>query len=526
MTGFAHVQIPEVINSQLLEYQRPHTRNLIHSLDLYRRVLDASDTGTGKTYTAIAACLTLNLKPLIVCPKSVLNNWKRVLTSMECKYYGLTNYESFQNVKMFTMGSPDEALRCLWLNRNIEEPIEKTPKPASNQYSRKLSDGEPEEKIKQYYTWTNYPADIVVIIDEAHRCKNPNTLNHLILKSIAQTDTRIMLLSATVSDKPKNFALVGYVLRLYPNLKDCQQWIDKNSQGHQNPMMGVWKQIIPEYMCRMSIKDLGDAFPRNQMIASCYDMDTANEIEKQYKLIAIEVEKLKEKEGNACGLAAITYARMKIEQFKIPTILEMAKKYLSEGNSIVIFVNFTMTLKTLAQELQTNCLIYGEQNTEERTQNVDDFNYDRSQIILVNIKSGGAGISLHDTNGNFPRISIISPSWSAIDILQALGRIHRANGKTPTRQRIIYCKGTVEEDICDKMKEKIQSISSLNEGRIDNYQIEGLIAEQAEEEELSEFEMTFLKIRTLHSRRDRLEQDLRQVQIEINEIEQSLYQLI
>ncbi len=43
-----------MIITRLLSYQVAHTLQLMECLKLKNRVLDASDTGTGKTYCAIA----------------------------------------------------------------------------------------------------------------------------------------------------------------------------------------------------------------------------------------------------------------------------------------------------------------------------------------------------------------------------------------------------------------------------------------------------------------------------------------
>jgi superfamily II DNA or RNA helicase len=63
--------------------------------------------------------------------------------------------------------------------------------------------------------------------------------------------------------------------------------------------------------------------------------------------------------------------------------------------------------------------------------------------MIANIRAGGVGISLQDKNGTYGRVSLISPTWSSIELKQALGRIHRAGGLTPCIQRIVYCKGRV-----------------------------------------------------------------------------------
>jgi len=83
-------------------------------------------------------------------------------------------------------------------------------------------------------------------------------------------------------------------------------------------------------------------------------------------------------------------------------------------------------------------------------------------LILCNIKVGSVGLSFHDKYG-VPRVSLISPSCSSIDLTQALGRIYRAGAKTPALQRIVFCANTYEENICENIKEKLNFMSKLND---------------------------------------------------------------
>ena len=296
------------------------------------------------------------------------------------------------------------------------------------------------------------------------------------LFSATQTTTHILLLSATICDKSENFHLCGYVLGLYSNIRNAKSWINSVGKDYSNLMQGVHQRIFDDHGARIKIKELGNLFPDNQVVAKCFDMDSSKEIQEQYDLIKVAVEELKKKDEQSVGLGVIVRARMRIELLKVPTFIEMAKKYLEEKLSVAIFVNFTGTLKTLGDKLNTNCFIYGEQTMDERNINIKDFNTNKSQIIISNIRSGGVGISLHDKLGGHPRISIISPSWSAQDIIQAIGRCFRAKGKTSVQQKIIFCQNTIEEDICDNIKDKIKNIANLNDGHVsDAYQITGLI---------------------------------------------------
>ena len=65
---------------------------------------------------------------------------------------------------------------------------------------------------------------------------------------------------------------------------------------------------------------------------------------------------------------------------------------------------------------------------------------------------------------HFPRVSIISPTWSAQDLIQVLGRIHRAMGKSDCLQQILFCKGTIEESVGNIIKSKINNIRIFNDG--------------------------------------------------------------
>jgi len=56
------------IKQKLLLYQVKHVDNLICSLLSFERVLDAYDTGTGKTYTSIAACCVLGKNHSLYAP--------------------------------------------------------------------------------------------------------------------------------------------------------------------------------------------------------------------------------------------------------------------------------------------------------------------------------------------------------------------------------------------------------------------------------------------------------------------------
>ncbi|ARF10672.1 DEAD/SNF2-like helicase [Hokovirus HKV1] len=525
--------INQEIMDKLLPYQIAHTNKIISILNKHNRVLDMSDTGTGKTYTTIAAIKHKNQIPFIVCPKSVLKNWHDVLKHFDIKNYYLVNYETLQNVTCYK-GPLKIKMRCKYLK--VIDKIAKdkeTEKIYVDEYQGSLTGLSKKNQIRLVFQWSIPEKDnIILIFDEVHKCKNILTNNSAILKATKPLKNNIIMLSATVAEKPKTFAVFGYVLGLYNNISDCNNWLEKCAEMYkaESIMLGLHKHIYGEYACRMKIQELGNLFPQNNKFVECYEMENAVEIQNMYNLIQDSVDSLQKKEDASQALAMLTYARMRIETLKIPKAIEMIKKTIEEGKSACVFVNYTDTIHLLAKEFNCNCIIYGEQKIEERNNNIQRFMEDKERIILCNIRSGGVGISLHDTNGNYPRKSIIFPQYSAQDMLQVLGRIHRANCKSICEQCILFCKGTVEEDICENLKDKIINISSVNEGNEHNYKIKGLIEEIEDnvenEDFLTDFEKMYNKINYLNTKKIRLQHELEQTEKELQDVQRDIEKCI
>jgi superfamily II DNA or RNA helicase len=435
----------QTIISKLLNYQIPHCLSMIFAFENSNIIIDASDTGTGKTYCSLAICKQFNLKPIIICPKSVIENWTNV-----CKYFliepeNIINYEKVINTSFSSKNH--ESYPFVLFNK--------------------------EEKT---YEWLLQPYHIV-ILDEVHRCKNDKTLHSKLLLSIKGINNKVIMISATLADKIKLFKNFGYLMGFYDNPKKFTNWLNKLATMYKigDESIALNKKLFPNYGGRMRIKDLGDMFPKNDIRTNCYQMTNADKIAEQYKIIENAYADIKEKASNAIYiLPKIIRARQAVELLKVPTFIQLINKNIIEGKSSVVFLNFNETLKTIADELDIDCVVNGKQPIEERNQNICDFQNNKKTIILLNMRAGSVGISLHDLFGSHQRVSIISPTWSAQDFIQCLGRIHRAGAKTDAIQKIVFCEGTIEEFICGTLKYKLEHLSKFNDGDFDTYRIEGI----------------------------------------------------
>ena len=149
-----NVNIDKDIQDNLLDYQILHVQNLIGALNNNNIAIDTSDTGCGKTYCALAVCKQLNLEPIIICPKSIISNWRRISKLFNVKPLFVCNYETIRRGKYYNNYDMTDRIRCPYLTFK-----EKT------------------------FTWKGLKKNNIIIFDEAHFCKTKSTLNGRLLIS-------------------------------------------------------------------------------------------------------------------------------------------------------------------------------------------------------------------------------------------------------------------------------------------------------------------------------------------------------
>lgn len=424
----------------LLSYQTAPVAVLNAALRRWGAALDASDCGVGKTYAAAALFRELGVRPAIVCPKSIIPAWKRVLALFGVEPCFVLNYEQIRTGK-HAWAKIDEAAG--------------------------------------FFEW-RLPDNAALGFDEVHRCAGDETLNARMLVAAKLSGRPVHMMSATAAEKPGHLRAIGYVLGLH-HMSDFFPWAGKYGLV-KNDWTGAWefqnpeenalklnKLIFPAHGTRIRIADLGDTFPETQITAESYDVDgKEDQIDAIYRAMYDE---LVQKEAEALEwIVALLRARQKVELLKVPLLVDLTRDLIEEGKSVVIFSLFKDTIAYLKQELNTTCCIEGDQHPSVRQFNLDAFQADRERVILCNIKAGGEGIELHDTHGKYPRATLICPTTRATEMRQALGRVVRSGGMSKSIQRIIFAAGTIEEKTCQAVQKKLHTIALLNDGDL----VEGL----------------------------------------------------
>jgi hypothetical protein len=301
---------------------------------------------------------------------------------------------------------------------------------------------------------------------------------------------KTLLLSATTATNPLEMKAFGFATTLH-NLVNYRHFItdsgayvgrfggyqiDLGSQRTVEAMANIHNRLFNEYKVssRMTRKMFDKIFPDNHVMAECFDMGTnTDKINRVYEQMEAELAALEESSVNYSEhhFAIMTKARRMAELLKVPTMVEMIEDWFDEGISPVVFVNFTDTVDAIIKQLSKNkkfdgliAKIVGGQSDKVRQADIEGFQNDTKRIMIANLAAGNAGVSLHDLNGKFPRGSVISPSYSAINLLQALGRIHRAEGKTQCIQKIMFADKTIEVEACKRVQCKLNNLEALNDG--------------------------------------------------------------
>jgi len=152
------------------------------------------------------------------------------------------------------------------------------------------------------------------------------------------------------------------------------------------------------------------------------------------------------------------------------------------------------TLKKLKQQLIYDSeglgeipteLRLGTQNFKQRQEEIDRYQRGTALYGLFNYKSGGVGLSLHHCDDlaptkvrrkkdsgyaveadiasipTRPREGFFTPTFSAVELVQALGRLPRLTSLSDTIQTMFFYKGTIEVAVAASVSQKLRCLKRV-----------------------------------------------------------------
>lgn len=441
---------------QLLPFQQAPVDHLLAVQQREVVSVNASDTGTGKTYMALRLAEVRNTPFLIICPKGTVPDWQRLITE-----FGLEK-------------------NCIDV-RNIE-----SIKTGKYPYFQVIP------KSKQV-NWV-LPDNSLAIMDEAHYYSGQSSQNAYSLAYLKTNKTvHTHLMSATLADSPAKFRAFGFLMGLhqfhdfrawaieqgcYPDLYGNLQYrkvdLQKGSVIHS-----LHKHIFPKFGVRLRTDDL-EGFPENTL---CPTLIASIGNAKYLKRVADHMRSLDEGQldldagwehmettrfKNQDTRIELLRGRQRAELLKLPYLVKQIQQCIEEGHSAAVFLNFRPSTRWLKEMLAeagvTAALVTGDiTNKTEREHNKALFQSNQVFVFIGTSAAAGTGINLHDLNGRARR-SFISPSFSVVLFKQVLGRIHRAGSLSPAIQQIICMQDTEEEMVLTRLNQKLKNLNLLNDG--------------------------------------------------------------
>jgi hypothetical protein len=403
---------------------------------------DRSETGVGKSGAILQAAKDLEVPFAVICPKTLISHWKRWCRLMELQPITVVGWEGAKLGKSPRLFDP-KGLGLKWLREW------------------------PETKV-------------LLIFDEAHRAKNKKSQNSKMVASAAKEGHWLALLSATLIQDPIDLLGLGYPLKLVKEPHSAFQYAKRfgvcigpwggydsfATQSQKLELFGeldkiglrVRKADICATMCvhRADLIDPG-------VVALARVKGIYNALEK-------EIAELEAKGGQA--IEAITVrlrARQAAELAKVPVFVEETLKHLEEGSRVALFFCFQASIDMcsvmLEDELKESVpTITGQIGLKARDEAIESFNFGNTKVLVLNIAAGGEGISLHDQDGKYPRVGLLSIPESSTHLIQALGRNDRVGAKSVGLNRILFCANTMEEKVYNNLAEKIRDIETINDG--------------------------------------------------------------
>ncbi|KAK9452204.1 SNF2 family N-terminal domain-containing protein [Limtongia smithiae] len=491
-----------VVDPHLSNCLRPHQREGVTFL--YECVMGlkdiqgngallADEMGLGKTLTTITLIWTLlkqtpwygekpiAKKVLIVCPATLISNWKREFRKwLGRERISVFAVDSKANLKDFTKGRVYQVMIIGY------------------------------EKLRLVQSELQDVTFDLVICDEGHRIKSTNNKSAQALKSM-QTTRRVLLTGTPIqNDLGEFFAMVEFInpglFQSYsmfkkefevPIIKSRQPEARKKDIELGKVRSEQLSNITKQFVLRRTTDILAQFLPpKNEFVVFCKPSQSQLEISKDL-LGSAAMKSLIGSNDSSNHLRAITLLKKVCSSPKLLLNSPEGENRLTESidkdkarmstsgklmflecflrhlrretnEKVVLVSSYTQTLDLLqtimARIPATYLRLDGSTPTKKRQELVDTFNYENSKqsfAFLLSAKSGGAGINLIGAS----RLILFDTDWNPSVDLQAMARIHRDGQKKPVFIYRLLTTGCMDEKIYQRQLTKIGLADNLVDGK-------------------------------------------------------------
>jgi len=333
------------------------------------------------------------------------------------------------------------------------------------------------------YEWSEFMLPRLVVFDECQALKNDGSSRTNIARQLPPKNVKRLFVSATPYQRvcEARTVMTGVGMRSRYNVLPLSEGTAPsvlrslatygNTASYSPRAMEKIKDVMEPYT--VALKNIRFKYKAR---TECVLIDFRSDKERESYNNAYEeyleyLYRLRGQTGHgivAARLVAMMKFRQKAEEIRSPLVAARARNAVVEGSQAIIASNFKGMLrgvwlaltKTYGIDEDKIGYVTGGQTPEARQRSVDAFQRGEKDYMLLTVAAGGVGISLHHDNENArPRHIILPPTWSAIDLIQCVGRSHRITSMSNTLQEVLWYRNTIEERVAAVVENKVRCIN-------------------------------------------------------------------
>lgn len=353
------------------------------------------------------------------------------------------------------------------------------------------------KQLMKYNKFKRFISNSIIVVDEAHRIKNYDTLNHKSVYALGNMALRKYALTGTPMDG-KLTSIYGIFRFLHQPLFGKFSSFDKfhikrdffgGIDSFKNVDI-VEKKAKPFILRRRKEEVLGSfpsivekdyIIPMTAAEQKIYKKLEKSEIQELYdsKLISEDARIDPDMEISIfsaccqwCDCPGLVDPQWKQVGSKMKALDEILEQVIEGGNKVVVFTKFKMMLDILSKYLKYDmCLLYGSMSSKERKESMDEFLANPDKKVFLMTTAGKESIDLHGTEidgkwvdgANYLIMydSMMNPAVNE----QITGRIDRIGQQKSMTVIRLFSKGTIEEtDVRDTILKRMKINKAVLEG--------------------------------------------------------------
>ncbi|XP_057737955.1 ISWI chromatin-remodeling complex ATPase CHR11 [Arachis stenosperma] len=451
---------PSCIQGKLRDYQLAGLNWLIRLYENGINGILADEMGLGKTLQTISLLGYLHefrgIKGphMVVAPKSTLGNWMNEIRRF-CPILRAVKF----------LGNPEE-------RRHIREELL-----VAGKFDVCVTSFEmaiKEKSTLRRFSWR------YIIIDEAHRIKNENSLLSKTMR-LYNTNYRLLITGTPLQNNLHElWSLLNFLLpEIFSSAETFDEWFQISGENDQQEVVQQLHKVLRPFLLRRLKSDVEKGLPpkketilkvgMSQMQKQYYrallqkDLEVVNAGGERKRLlnIAMQLRKCCNHpylfQGAEPGPPYTTGDHLITNAGKMVLLDKLLPKLKERDSRVLIFSQMTRLLDILEDYLMFRgyhyCRIDGNTGGDERDASIDAFNKPGSEkfVFLLSTRAGGLGINLATADV----VILYDSDWNPQVDLQAQDRAHRIGQKKEVQVFRFCTEYTIEEKVIERAYKKL-----------------------------------------------------------------------